>query len=66
MNKLLLVRIVATGLAAVSIAVGPAALAAEGSSTNDVSSRLVYVERLLNESSAAKGSEHNGPNQFTR
>lgn len=53
MNSTLFVRIATTGLAVVVLATGNAVAAAEGPVAN-VSSRLVYVERLLTESSAAQ------------
>lgn len=54
MNSTLLVKIAGIGLATIAIAAGSAAAAPETATTSDVSSRLVYVERLLTESSAAK------------
>lgn len=53
MNSTLFVRIATTGLAVVVLATGNAVASAEGP-VADVSSRLVYVERLLTESSAAQ------------
>ena len=53
MNSTLIVRILSTALAGVVLAAGSAAAA-------DVSSRLVYVERLLTESSAAQKVDASG------
>lgn len=60
MNSTLFVRIATTGLAAAALAFSVAAAAPGASSTADVSSRLVYVERLLTESSAAQKVDASG------
>ena len=60
MNNPLFVRIFATGLAGIALAVAGEAAVAEAAASNDVSSRLVYVERLLTESSAAKKVDASG------
>jgi hypothetical protein len=60
MNSTLFVTIAGIGLATVAIAAGSAAAAPEAAATSDVSSRLVYVERLLTESSAAKQVDASG------
>lgn len=60
MNSTLFVRIATTGLAAATLAFSVAAAAPGASSAADVSSRLVYVERLLTESSAAQKVDASG------
>lgn len=60
MNSTLFVTIASIGLTAVAIAAGSAAAASDAAATSDVSSRLVYVERLLIESSAAKKVDASG------
>jgi hypothetical protein len=60
MNSTLIVRIAGLGLAAFALASGNAAAAAQAAATSDISSRLVYVERLLTESSAAKKVDASG------
>ena len=59
MNNTLFVRIIAAGLVGIALA-GTTDAAAEASASNDVASRLVYVERLLTESSAAKKVDASG------
>ena len=54
MNITIFARIVSTGVAGVALAIGNVTAASESPATVDVSSRLVYVERLLTESSAAQ------------
>jgi phenylalanyl-tRNA synthetase alpha subunit len=60
MNNTLNVRILATALAGIALVSGNAAAATQGAPSSDVSSRLVYVERLLTESSAAKKVDASG------
>lgn len=60
MNNTLNVRILATALAGIALVSANAAAATQGASSSDVSSRLVYVERLLTESSAAKKVDASG------
>lgn len=60
MNNPLFVKIFATGLAGIALVSAGGAAVAEVSASNDVSSRLVYVERLLTESSAAKKVDASG------
>lgn len=60
MNCTLFVRMITIGLAAVALASGPAAAAPEAAAAADVSSRLVYVERLITESSAAQKVDTSG------
>jgi hypothetical protein len=60
MNNMLFVRKLAAGVAGVALlATGSAALA-QATASSDVASRLVYVERLLTESSAAKKVDASG------
>ena len=60
MNNTILVNIFAAGVAGIAlVSAGDAALA-QASASNDVASRLVYVERLLTESSAAKKVDASG------
>ncbi len=59
-NITVLLKIAATGLGAVALAAGKASAMMDGSPANNVSSRLVYVERLLTESSAAKKVDASG------
>jgi hypothetical protein len=60
MKNKVLVRIARIGLAAAVLGAGGATAAPEAGGTTDVSSRLVYVERLLTESSAAKKVDASG------
>lgn len=60
MNGTQLVRIAAAGIAAAALAVSLAAQAAAAPASTDVSSRLVHVERLLTESSAAHKVDASG------
>ena len=60
MNNTLLVKIIAAGLAGIALVWGGVTPAAQATAGNDVSSRLVYVERLLTESSAAKKVDASG------
>ena len=60
MNSTLLVRNASIVLAAITLASGSAVAGPEAAATSDVSSRLVYVERLLTESSAAQKVDASG------
>lgn len=60
MNNTLIVRSLAIGLAGVALVTVSEAAVAQVSASNDVASRLVYVERLLTESSAAKKVDASG------
>ena len=60
MNNTLFVRVFAAGLAGIALVCAADAAVAQSSSSNDVASRLVYVERLLTESSAAKKVDASG------
>lgn len=60
MTNTLFVRILATGLAGLALISTGEAAEARASTSNDVTSRLVYVERLLTESSAAKKVDSSG------
>ena len=60
MNNTQLVKIIAAGLAGIALVWGGVTPAAQATAGNDVSSRLVYVERLLTESSAAKKVDASG------
>jgi hypothetical protein len=60
MNNTLFVRVFAAGLAGIALVCAADAALAQASSSNDVASRLVYVERLLTESSAAKKVDSSG------
>ena len=64
MNRTLFVKILAIGLAVVALATTTAA--APAAASNDVASRLVYVERLLTESSAAKRVDASGKPEAVR
>jgi hypothetical protein len=66
MNNPLFVRIFATGLTGIALVVAGEAALAEASASSDVSSRLVYVERLLTESSAAKKVDASGKAEAIR
>lgn len=60
MNNPLFMRIFATGLAGIALVIAGEATVAQATPSNDVASRLVYVERLLTESSAAKKVDASG------
>jgi hypothetical protein len=60
MNNTLFVRIFSIGLAGIALFAAGEAAVAQASASNDVASRLVYVERLLTESSAAKKVDASG------
>ena len=60
MNSTVFVRIVTTGLAGIALASGNATAAPEVAAASNVSARLVYVERLLTESSAAQKVDASG------
>ncbi len=60
MKNPLFMKIVATGLAGMALVAAGEAAVAQASAGNDVASRLVYVERLLTESSAAKKVDASG------
>jgi hypothetical protein len=60
MNNALFVRIFSFGLAGIALVFAGGAAVAQASASNDAASRLVYVERLLTESSAAKKVDASG------
>jgi hypothetical protein len=60
MNNPLFVRLFVTGLAGIALVFAGEAAVAQASASNDAASRLVYVERLLTESSAAKKVDASG------
>jgi hypothetical protein len=60
MNNTVFVKIVTTGLAGIALVTGTVAAAPEAAVATDVSSRLVYVGRLLTESSAAQKVDASG------
>lgn len=60
MNRTLFVRVLAAGLAGIALAAAGEEAVAQAGASNDVASRLVYVERLLTESSAAKKVDASG------
>jgi hypothetical protein len=60
MNSTAFMRIVTTGLAGIALSIGNATAAPKTGAATDVSSRLVYVERLLTESSAAQRVDASG------
>jgi hypothetical protein len=60
MNSTPFVRIASISLAAAAIIAGSAAAEPQAAAASDVSARLVYVERLLTESSAAKKVDASG------
>ena len=60
MNSTLNVTILSFALAGIALASGKAVAGPEAASAPDVSSRLVYVERLLTESSAAQKVDASG------
>ena len=60
MNNTLFVRLIAAGFVGIALAAVTDAAMAEAPASNDVASRLVYVERLLTESSAAKKVDASG------
>ena len=60
MNSTVVIKIFATGLVGIALAVGNATAAPKTGAATDVASRLVYVERLLTESSAAQRVDASG------
>jgi hypothetical protein len=60
MNNPLFLKLFATGVAGIMLATVGEATLAQATVSNDVASRLVYVERLLTESSAAKKVDASG------
>ena len=66
MNSTLFVKVLGIGLAIFALAATGTAAAAQAAASNDVASRLVYVERLLTESSAAKRVEASGKPEAVR
>jgi hypothetical protein len=60
MNSTLIVTMVSFALTSIALAPGSAAAGPEAAAAPDVSSRLVYVERLLTESSAAQKVDASG------
>jgi hypothetical protein len=60
MNNPLFVTILATGLAGIALVAAGESAVAQATASNDVASRLVHVERLLTESSAAKKVDASG------